>query len=127
MSVDICPFCNLPAELILFENSLTFAVLDKFPASPGHLLVIPFRHVASYWELHEDEVRAVNDLLKQCKLYVDEKFSPHGYNIGVNVGKPAGQTVMHVHVHLIPRYKGDVEDPVGGVRNTIPGKGNYLS
>ncbi len=127
MSFDLCPFCNLSAELILSQNRLAFAVLDKFPASPGHLLVIPFRHVASYWELHEDEVTAVNVLLKQCKLFVDEKFSPHGYNVGVNVGKPAGQTVMHVHVHLIPRYDGDVEDPVGGVRNTIPGKGNYLS
>jgi diadenosine tetraphosphate (Ap4A) HIT family hydrolase len=121
-----CPFCNLPAEQILFKNSLVFAIFDKFPASPGHLLVIPFRHVASFWDLEEDELAAANAILKQCKSFIDEKFTPQGYNVGVNIGEHAGQTVMHVHIHLIPRYAGDVEDPVGGVRHTIPGKGNYL-
>ncbi len=126
MNVALCPFCNLPTEQILFKNSLVFAILDKFPASRGHLLIIPFRHVASFWELEEDEMVAANAMLKRCKSFIDEKFTPQGYNVGVNIGKDAGQTVMHVHIHLLPRYEGDVEDPVGGVRHTIPGKGNYL-
>ena len=126
MNEAACPFCNLPAGQILFKNRLVFAILDKFPATSGHLLVIPFRHVASFWELEEEEMAATNAMLKRCKSFIDEKFAPQGYNVGVNIGKDAGQTVMHVHIHLLPRYEGDVEDPVGGVRHTLPGKGNYL-
>jgi len=126
MNEDSCLFCDVLTERILFENRLIFSTFDKFPVSPGHILVIPFRHVSSFWELQDDEMLAIKSMLKRCKIFIDKKFTPDAYNVGVNIGKPAGQTIMHVHIHLIPRYEGDVENPVGGVRNTIPGKGNYL-
>lgn len=98
---------------------------DAFPVSAGHTLVIPRRHVTSFFELTEDEVKAVYELLRQMKDQLDQNLRPGGYNIGVNVGVVAGQTIDHVHIHLIPRYSGDVADPIGGVRNVIPGKGRY--
>lgn len=120
-----CPFCWLPAERILEANSYGFAVADAFPISAGHTLIIPRRHVISFFELTEEEVIAVHDLLRRMKDRLDETLKPGGYNVGINVGAVAGQTVAHVHVHLIPRYPGDVADPAGGVRNTIPGRGRY--
>jgi diadenosine tetraphosphate (Ap4A) HIT family hydrolase len=101
------------------------AVADAFPVSAGHTLVIPRRHVTSFFELTEGEVVAVYELLRRVKVRLDGELKPGGYNVGVNVGAVSGQTVGHVHVHLIPRYPGDVPDPVGGVRNVIPGKGRY--
>ena len=121
-----CLFCNLPKNLpIQAENDLAFAVYDGFPVSPAHVLVIPKRHVANYFDLTSDELAAIQDLLVIMKKQVDEKFHPDGYNVGVNVGEPAGQSVFHVHVHLIPRYKGDVANPRGGVRGVIPSKQKY--
>jgi diadenosine tetraphosphate (Ap4A) HIT family hydrolase len=120
-----CPFCRLPGERILASNAEALAIADAFPVSPGHTLVIPRRHVTSFFELTGDEVAAVYELLGQAKDRLDETLEPGGYNIGINVGAVSGQTVAHVHVHLIPRYLGDVADPVGGVRNTIPGRGRY--
>jgi diadenosine tetraphosphate (Ap4A) HIT family hydrolase len=120
-----CPFCWLPTERILETNAQALAVADAFPVSPGHTLVIPRRHVASFFELTEDEVTAVHELLCRMKGRLDEDLNPAGYNIGINVGAVSGQTVAHVHVHLIPRYVGDVADPVGGVRNILPGRGRY--
>jgi diadenosine tetraphosphate (Ap4A) HIT family hydrolase len=98
---------------------------DGFPVNPGHVLVIPKRHVANYFELTTEEVLAIRDLLQRMKTEVDAKFHPDGYNIGVNVGADAGQSIFHVHVHLIPRYKGDVKNPRGGVRGVIPAKQSY--
>jgi len=121
----ICPFCRpVPGEVVL-ETDLCYARYDKFPASPGHLLIIPFRHVASFFDATEAEQTALLALVREAKALLDEELHPDGYNIGVNVGTAAGQTVMHLHIHVIPRYAGDVEDPRGGVRGAIPGKRVY--
>lgn len=119
-------FCEfLKNKKIAAENDLAFAIFDGFPVNPGHVLVIPKRHVANYFELTSAEVLAINGLLNKMKAEVEAKFHPDGYNIGVNVGADAGQSIFHVHVHLIPRYKGDVESPRGGVRGVIPSKRSY--
>jgi diadenosine tetraphosphate (Ap4A) HIT family hydrolase len=115
-----CPFCLLSPERVLDANAQAVAVADAFPVSAGHTLIIPRRHVASYFELTEAEVVAVHELLLRMKDRLGESLEPCGYNIGINIGAVAGQTVGHVHVHLIPRYAGDVPDPVGGVRNVNP-------
>jgi diadenosine tetraphosphate (Ap4A) HIT family hydrolase len=120
-----CPFCQLPAERALDGNAHAVAVADAFPVSPGHTLIIPRRHTASFFELTAEEVVAVHELLCGAKERLDSTLHPGGYNLGANVGATAGQTVMHAHVHLIPRYSGDVADPAGGVRNVIPGCGPY--
>jgi diadenosine tetraphosphate (Ap4A) HIT family hydrolase len=121
---SVCPFCNAAAAAVL-QNTLTYAVPDKFPVTQGHLLLIPFRHVESYFDTTPAEREALLELLDRAKALTDEKFAPDGYNIGVNVGAAAGQTVAHVHVHLIPRYRGDVARPRGGVRGVIPAKQSY--
>ncbi len=121
-----CIFCNLDQNReILAENDLAIAFYDAFPVNPGHTLIIPKRHVANYFELTEEECVAIQALLKIVKDTVEEKFHPDGYNIGVNVNEAAGQSVFHVHMHLIPRYIGDVENPKGGVRGVIPNKQKY--
>lgn len=121
-----CIFCNLDQNReILAENDLAIAFYDAFPVNPGHTLIIPKRHVANYFELTEEECVAIQALLKIVKDTVEEKFHPDGYNIGVNVNEAAGQSVFHVHIHLIPRYIGDVENPKGGVRGVIPAKQKY--
>ena len=121
-----CIFCNLDQNReILVENDLAIAFYDAFPVNPGHTLIIPKRHVANYFELTEEECVAIQALLKIVKDTVEEKFHPDGYNIGVNVNEAAGQSVFHVHMHLIPRYIGDVENPKGGVRGVIPAKQKY--
>ena len=121
-----CIFCNLDQNReILAENDLAIAFYDAFPVNPGHTLIIPKRHVANYFELTEEECVAIQALLKIVKDAVEEKFHPDGYNIGVNVNEAAGQSVFHVHIHLIPRYIGDVENPKGGVRGVIPAKQKY--
>jgi diadenosine tetraphosphate (Ap4A) HIT family hydrolase len=120
-----CPFCRLPDERVLESNAHARAIADAFPVSPGHTLIIPRRHAASLFDLTGEEALAVHELLGRMKTHFDRTNNPAGYNIGVNIGRAAGQTVMHVHVHLIPRYPGDVNDPTGGVRNIIPGRGQY--
>lgn len=104
---------------MLLKNALGYVRTDNFSSAPGHLLVVPFRHVANFFSLTLQEKQAVLELLDRAKELVDSKFSPHGYNIGVNVGKGAGQTRMHTHVHLIPRFDGDTDDPGGGVRSVL--------
>ena len=121
-----CPFCFPAADRIAFENPFVRALWDAFPVSPGHLLVVPRRHVATWFEATQEERAEILAVLDEAKVLIDSRHRPDGYNIGVNVGRAAGQTVFHLHVHLIPRYSGDVEDPRGGVRHVIPGKGNYL-
>ena len=109
----------------ILENKVGFVVEDNFEVSKGHLLIIPFRIYSDYFHSTPEEFAGLNDLLVEAKKYLQEKFSPDGFNIGINVGKVSGQTVMHTHIHLIPRYKGDVSDPRGGVRGVIPSKQKY--
>ncbi len=119
-----CPFCGDGLN-ILRENELAYAIYDKYPVSRGHILIIPKRHVSSYFDTTPEERRAMEALLDECKTFLDETHSPDGYNIGINVGQAAGQTIFHVHLHLIPRYEGDLDDPRGGVRGVIPEKRIY--
>jgi len=109
----------------LFENSIGFVIYDNFPVSEGHSLIIPKRVYPNYFDSTEDEVRGLNELIFKTKEYLDKKFHPQGYNIGINCGRVSGQTIDHVHIHLIPRYKNDVEDPRGGIRGVIPSKQKY--
>src|SRR6266511_119891 len=120
-----CPFCSIPAERIQEACALAFVVEDAFPVSPGHTLVIARRHVSSFFDLTDEEIRALWVMLRAAKERLDPSLHPTGYNVGINVGIASGQTIMHVHVHLIPRYHGDVSDPTGGIRNVIPGMGRY--
>jgi len=110
---------------VSLQHELAFSARDTYPTSPGHTLVIPRRHVASFFELTQEEVAACMGLIQQEKKLLDAEFQPDGYNIGVNVGPAAGQSILHVHIHIIPRYKGDVENPQGGVRHVIPHKAHY--
>lgn len=120
-----CPFCNLDVSRLVAENDSALALRDGYPASPGHTLIVPKRHIATWFELDEQEQRGILELLKEVKAQLDEEMSPDGYNVGFNHGLSAGQTVMHFHLHVIPRYEGDVDDPTGGVRFVIPERGNY--
>ena len=120
-----CPFCNPDREEIVLANDLCYVRFDKYPVNPGHLLVIPFRHVAGFFDATDDEQAALLALVREAKRFLDGRFHPDGYNIGVNISPAAGQTVMHLHVHVIPRYAGDVEDPKGGVRGVIPERRGY--
>ena len=115
----------MPQERIREACDYAFVVDDAFPVSRGHTLVIPRRHAADIFDLTKEETISLLQLLWQARTRLDFSLKPSGYNIGVNVGRAAGQTVMHVHVHLIPRYSGDVHNPTGGVRHVIPGKGSY--
>lgn len=121
-----CPFCTInPAVEILAETPVALAILDSFPVNPGHTLIIPRRHVASYFEISTDEQNALWQLVNTAKTLLEKRFQPDGFNVGINIGETAGQSVMHVHIHLIPRFTGDVEQPRGGVRGVIPGKQSY--
>jgi diadenosine tetraphosphate (Ap4A) HIT family hydrolase len=121
-----CPFCNIGEQVeVLFKADTAMAILDSFPISPGHTLVIPRRHVADYFDLTVEEQNELWQLVNRCKMILQDRFHPDGFNIGINVGEMAGQSIFHVHIHLMPRYKGDVKNPKGGVRHIIPGKGYY--
>ena len=121
-----CLFCNLPKNRIISGNELAFAIKDAYPVTDGHTLIIPRRHVSNYFELYQPELNAIDQLTRLCRedlLSSDKTIS--AFNIGINCGEDAGQTIMHCHIHLIPRRKGDVENPRGGVRGVIPDKQNY--
>ena len=120
-----CPFCTLPPERIIDENEHAVWIYDGFPLSPGHSLIIPKRHVGSFFEITTAEKIAILNLLDLAKNVVSTEHLTNAYNIGVNDGPAAGQTVPHLHVHLIPRYINDVKDPRGGVRWVIPEKAVY--
>jgi diadenosine tetraphosphate (Ap4A) HIT family hydrolase len=120
-----CPFCNIEQTRIIFENKLCYAMHDGFPVSSGHSLVIPKRHMGSFFEASADEKNALIAMLDAMKNLLTNKFKPDAFNIGINDGAAAGQTVPHLHIHLIPRYKGDMADPRGGVRWVIPEKAKY--
>ena len=121
-----CIFCAPPAERIFFRSELVIALWDAFPVSPGHALLVPRRHVATIFEANRDERLALLEAVDAARAIIDERHRPDGYNIGINDGAAAGQTIFHLHVHLIPRYSGDVADPRGGVRYVVPDKANYL-
>jgi diadenosine tetraphosphate (Ap4A) HIT family hydrolase len=110
---------------VSLQKELAYSARDTYAVSPGHTLIIPRRHVASFFDLTPEEVNACMELITEERKRLDEEFKPDGYNIGVNVGPAAGQSIFHVHIHLIPRYEGDVENPQGGVRHVIPKKGHY--
>lgn len=120
-----CIFCNPDKESIILRNDHGYARYDGYPVSLGHLLIIPYRHVSSLFELLDDELVGLWSLVKAGKEFLDVKYHPAGFNVGVNIGEAAGQSVFHVHIHLIPRYRGDVENPKGGVRGVIPGRMGY--
>ncbi|MFO7653189.1 MAG: DEAD/DEAH box helicase family protein [Candidatus Krumholzibacteriia bacterium] len=120
-----CPFCHLEDKHVVAGSALAVAVQDGYPVTPGHTLVIPRRHIATWFEASPEEQKALFDLVEQVKAKLDAELHPDGYNIGMNVGEAAGQTVPHLHIHVIPRYRGDVDDPTGGVRLVIPERGNY--
>jgi diadenosine tetraphosphate (Ap4A) HIT family hydrolase len=113
----MCELCK-PADLLL-ENEQAYVQFERDSLSPGHVIVVPRRHVADFFEMSVSEQGAVSQLLREAHAYISQRFSPDGFNVGVNIGKAAGQNRMHVHVHLIPRYAGDVADPKGGVRAVL--------
>lgn len=120
-----CPFCLLPPDRLLASNQHALAILDGFPVSPGHTLIIPKRHIASLFEATIEEREALFDLVSEVRNLLLKERNPDGFNIGINDGTAAGQTVMHLHIHLIPRYAGDAADPRGGVRWIFPDKAVY--
>jgi diadenosine tetraphosphate (Ap4A) HIT family hydrolase len=125
-SEENCPFCHRDIGMMkILESETAFAIFDRFPVSQGHALIIPVRHCADYFDLTPEEQASCMELLNQVKQIVLDQYHPDGFNIGINVNEAAGQTVPHVHIHLIPRYHGDVENPLGGVRGVIPDKKEY--
>lgn len=121
-----CLFCEIPRERIIASNDLAYAIRDGFPVTPLHTLIIPKRHAVDYFELTKEELLACHELIHQLRESIT-KEDPNvvAFNIGMNAGEAAGQTVFHCHMHLIPRRKGDVENPRGGVRHLMPNKGFY--
>jgi len=123
--MNSCPFCKLQRDRIVLESALALAIRDKFPVSPGHTLILPKRHVASLFDTTPEEQAALLKLLRIARVDLDHVHRPAAYNVGVNDGAAAGQTVMHLHVHRIPRYPGDRNDPRGGVRGVLPESAAY--
>ncbi len=119
-----CLFCETNKEL-LYEDDLVFAIYDAYPVTKGHILVIVKRHIESYFQTTKEERRALDKAIFTLKSILDKETMPDGYNIGINNGRAAGQTVMHLHIHLIPRYNGDTKDPRGGVRGVIANRQKY--
>ena len=121
-----CIFCTLEKSRIIDETEFYYVIRDAFPVSELHTLVIPKRHSETYFDLSEDELSALPDILKRHRdIILREDSNVTGFNIGINVGEDAGQTIFHCHIHLIPRRKGDIENPKGGVRGVIPNKRIY--
>jgi diadenosine tetraphosphate (Ap4A) HIT family hydrolase len=125
MDQNSCPFCHLERSRIALENEAARAFPDAFPVAEGHTLVVPTRHVASLFDLPEVEQAALWRLVALARGRLMDELKPDGFNVGVNDGAAAGQTVMHAHVHVIPRRVGDVADPRGGVRRVVPAKAQY--
>lgn len=125
MVTHSCPFCSLERSRVIVQNDFVMAFYDGFPVNPGHTLIVPKRHVANYFDLEREEKEALWEMADYCKTILDNQFKPSGYNIGINIGVSAGQSVPHVHLHLIPRYEGDTPNPRGGVRGVIPTRQNY--
>jgi diadenosine tetraphosphate (Ap4A) HIT family hydrolase len=117
-----CPFCSVEEKDIIYSNALWYARWDAFPATRGHLLVIPYRHLTGYFDTTAEEQISLQEMLFECRKILDKKFSPAGYNIVINIGEAADQKVMHCHVHIIPRYSGDSDNPPGGIQGIIFGE-----
>lgn len=126
MTSTSCPFCNPDPARVFYEGKLVKALWDGFPVSPGHALLVPRRHVATWFDATPEEQLELMAAINNVRTTIIARHKPDGFNVGVNIGRAAGQTVFHLHVHVIPRYEGDVEDPTGGVRGVIPARGNYL-
>ncbi len=120
-----CPFCSIAPERIVLDSTHAFVIRDGFPVSPGHALIIPKRHVGSFFDVTDAERADLMSLLAAARDEIEREFRPASYNIGINDGAAAGQTVPHLHIHLIPRYAGDRADPRGGVRWVLPDKAAY--
>ncbi|ERN53990.1 HIT family protein [Alkalihalophilus marmarensis] len=118
-----CAFCTI--QDYLFENNHAYAIYDRYPVTEGHILIIPKRHVADYFEATSTEQAALFELVHTARAFLNDTYSPDGFNIGMNCGEAAGQTIFHAHIHVIPRYNGDMENPRGGVRGVIPAKQSY--
>lgn len=118
-------FSDIPEDDWIDSNELAFAIYDAYPVTEGHTIIVSKREVPTWFDASESTQRAMMSLVGKMKSYQSERHNPDGFNIGINNGKSAGQTIPHLHVHLIPRYEGDVDDPTGGVRNVIPERGNY--
>jgi diadenosine tetraphosphate (Ap4A) HIT family hydrolase len=121
-----CTFCNPEPDRVFHESGLVIGLWDRYPVSPGHALLIPRNHVANWFDADPATQLALISALPMAREAISKHHSPDGFNIGINAGKAAGQTIFHLHVHLIPRYKGDQEDPRGGVRHVMSDKANYL-
>ena len=122
-----CPFCTIPASDLLIETELVIGFFDRYPVSPGHMLLVPRRHVATWFEATAEERAALMGAIEHAVAIIETRLDrrPDGYNVGFNAGEAAGQTVMHLHIHVIPRFVGDVDDPTGGIRGAVPHKRIY--
>nr|WP_156924193.1 HIT family protein [Halonatronum saccharophilum] len=120
-----CIFCNRKELDIKLESNLAFAIFDKYPVNEGHMLIITKRHFSNFFNITPEEMAEVQNLIIKAKEKLDSLHNPDGYNIGINVCEDAGQTIMHLHIHLIPRYKGDIDNPRGGIRNLMPNLVEY--
>ena len=121
-----CLFCNIEKSGCAYENELAYASYDSYPVTEYHCLIIPKRHIKDYFDLSNEELLACNDLVQIVKKEIIKKDpSVKGFNLGTNIGKVSGQSILHCHLHLIPRRKGDVDNPQGGVRSVIPNKQHY--
>jgi diadenosine tetraphosphate (Ap4A) HIT family hydrolase len=123
--INHCPFCTLPPERLIEQTPLALVIRDGFPVSPGHTLILPRRHVGSFFETTAEERTDLLQLLDRAQMQLAAHLRPAGFNIGINDGLVAGQTVLHLHIHLIPRFVGDHPDPRGGVRWVLPEKARY--
>ena len=122
-----CIFCDVKKQDIIYENDYAFVSYDSYPVSKFHSLIIPKRHIKNFFDLNDKELNACNDLIKKIKSKIENDDNlVEGFNLGTNTGSVAGQTIMHCHIHLIPRRRGDVENPQGGVRGVIPLKQHYM-
>ncbi|KHD09227.2 HIT family hydrolase [Candidatus Thiomargarita nelsonii] len=124
-TVNVCPFCHINDNQIIYQDDLVMSIRDGYPLSVGHTLIIPKRHIASLFDATDEEQMALLQALRTLKIELTQQYAPDGYNIGINDGLAAGQTVLHLHIHLIPRYTGDCTDPRGGVRWIFPEKAVY--
>lgn len=125
---NLCIFCNIEAKRVVREDNLSYSIIDKYPVTEGHSLIIPKRHFQNYFEIMQPEINSINALILDTKKsLIASDSSISGFNIGINCGSDAGQTIMHTHIHLIPRRKNDVRNPIGGIRNVIDGKADYTN
>jgi len=122
---NACPFCHLNEERIFFSSELVKGIWDSYPLNPGHALLIPHRHIGRWFDATAEEQAALTSAIEQARAAIEERYSPQGFNIGFNDQEAAGQTVPHLHIHVIPRYEGDVLDPRGGIRTIIPARAAY--